>query len=458
MSQGGSLVYPYQGEKFALGNLSCRLQIKVDAYNENAKNKKYEEMGTIVSSLIMAGNGMEYRSEFSQAMVNLQFALEKRQNSRIIWELNVDSSYEHKDLEICRELVIRAIEVVGKSELSNRKIFIPLSNESKEQNIADILGMITEELEAGGLKEEKYQELLDDFAGLLKKWRELEVPKTRTQGSYELITGIIEACCKHKAYHTAVRLSGLLYAADRTKNKDYLPETMYLVGKVMYELGYMEVAKRCLMFADEDTDGECWKSGDEKYKDLLGQETKLELPEEIFEIQRQIDERVKSGEIKLYTPDEVDSYFDGELEIPIIDVKKQAKDRKKLGDKALKTYEKSAGGTKEERLQGIEKAFAVFTEAPEIYPEAVYLYIEKANIFSEAGDYSAACEELRKAYNCKDGKRDGKVLLGLAKALNSQGREKEAATYLFRTYILCGKDFIVEQAGEEMWKKVEEYL
>lgn len=458
MSKGESLVYPYAGEKFSLGNLSCRLQKKVDIYNENIKNEMLEEMKSAVSSIILTTNGIEYSNEFSQAMTILQFALEERKNSRTVWLLNVDSSYEHEDLEICRELVIRAIEIVGKSELSNRKVLVPLSNESKEENIADIFGMITEELESASLEEDKYHQLLEDFAKLLVKWRELEVPKTCAEKSYELISEIIETCCRHKAYHTAVRLSGLLFAADRTKKKEYLAATMYLMGKVMYELNYMEVAKRCFMFADEDTKGQCWKMEDEKYKGLLKQETKLELSEEIFEIQRQIDERVKSGEIKLYTPDEVDSYFYGELEIPIIDVKQQAKDRKKLGEKAIKRYEKSANGTPEERMKAIDEAFGIFTEAPEIYPEAAYLYYLKANLYLDKGELETAYDCFKKAYRCKDGKRNGLVLLGKAIVLSQMGRMNEAVTYLFRTYILCGKDFVIEKVGESTWKMVEQYL
>lgn len=212
------------------------------------------------------------------------------------------------------------------------------------------------------------------------------------------------------------------------------------------------------MFADEDTTGQCWKAGDEKYKDLLQQETKLELSEEIFEIQRQIDERVKNGEIKLYTPDEVDSYFDGELEIPIIDVKQQAKDRKKLGEKAIKKYEKSSNGTPEERMKAINEAFAMFTEAPEIYPEAAYLYYLKANLYLNKGELETAYDCFKKAYRCKDGKRNGLILLGIAIVLSQMGRMKESITYLFRTYILCGKDFVIGKVGESTWEMVEQYL
>lgn len=55
-------------------------------------------------------------------------------------------------------------------------------------------------------------------------------------------------------------------------------------------------------------------------------------------------------------------------------------------------------------------------------------------------------------------KRNGLVLLGLAIVLSQMGRMKEFTVYLFRTYILCGKDFVIDKVGEEPWKMVEAYL
>jgi len=266
-------------------------------------------------------------------------------------------------------------------------------------------------------------------------------------------------CCKHKAYHTAVRLSGLLFAADRTKKKEYLARTLYLLGKVTYELGYMEVSKRCFLFADEDTNGQCWQAGDEKYKEVLQQETRLALSEEILELQKDIDARVKSGSIpRMYTREEVLLYRKKKFDIPFVSMEPVVKERKSQGEKAIKLFEKSANATPEERLQAIEEAFAIFTEAPEVYPEAAYLYFKKGNIYLDKGDFETAYDCFKKAYNCKDGKRNGLVLLGLAIVLSQMGRMKESTVYLFRTYILCGKDFVIDKVGEEPWKMVEAYL
>ncbi len=141
-----------------------------------------------------------------------------------------------------------------------------------------------------------------------------------------------------------------------------------------------------------------------------------------------------------------------------VDIKIIEKERKKLGEKAVKRYEKSAKGTPEERLQAIAAAFVVFTEAPEIYPEAAYLYFQKGNIYLDKGEFETAYDCFKKAYNCKDGKRNGMVLLGLAIVLSQMERMKESTAYLFRTYILCGKDFIIDKVGEEPWKMVEAFL
>lgn len=51
----------------------------------------------------------------------------------------------------------------------------------------------------------------------------------------------------------------------------------------MYELGYMEAAKQCFIFADKDTKGKCREDIPEKYSELFDNETKLEITEEAIE-------------------------------------------------------------------------------------------------------------------------------------------------------------------------------
>ena len=407
-------------------------------------------------------------NEFLQSMVILLFIAGTKSSegyTRVVWTKNARAAFGHGDLEICRELVIYAIKKssVGNVRNSNKQ-YIKLRSEDKDQNVADILGIIVEELEQEGhLDESKYKELLKDFAKPLEKWRNLEVPKAKHEGSYDLVYEIMQLCYKHKAYHAALRLSGLLFVSDQTKEEEKLSESLFLSGKILYELGYMEAAKRCFIFADEDTDKECWKGEEEKYHDLLQQDTKLEMNEELLKKLEVLEERVNSGKLKIYTEEERKQFSAqrraGTLELDAsADPKKRKKMRTKLEKKAIAKYEKYAQGSDEERMKGIDEAFAVFNEEPEVYEAAAYLYYLKANCYLTQNDYETAYEYFQKAYKCESGKRNGLVLLGTAIVLSQMGRMQESVVYLFRTYILCGKDFIIDKCGEEPWKMIEKYL
>ena len=461
MNDNEELYYPTDRGEFVKRTFCNTYQELMNEYN-SISEEKVDKDGPIhaVEDIIIYATTATFPNEFTQAMVLLLLALEKKSNSRVVWLYSAEVAFNCGDLEICRELVLFAIEKSGKSDVNNSNgEFIKLSRENKEENTADILGMIIEELEKEDhLLEENYDELLNDFAGPLEQWRELDIPKSRQNRSYDLIYKIVKLCYKHKAYRTAMRLSGLLYISDQTKNKENLFKTIFLVGKIVYERGYLEVARRCFLYADGETKGECWTSDDEEYHALLQQETQIELTDEILEQDRELKEKLSNKEIKLYTEEEVDQYYDGELESPFINPKKQKKARTKIGEKAIKKYEKYAQDPMEERMKGIEEAFSVFTEKPEVYEAAAYLYYLKANLFLSQNDFETAYEYFQKAYQCEGAKRNGLVLLGTAITLSHMGRMKEAAAYLFRTYILCGKDFITEKVGKKPWEMVEKYL
>lgn len=441
----------------------------IDKYNICISEGEADGYGidyAIQNIIINFASDEKYTSnEFIQTMVILMFVEEGRDNSRWIWGQNAHVSFRHGDLEICRESVILDIKKCGASDVRNSNRQYPaLSKETKDENVADILGLIVEELEhEGHLEEDKYKELLNCFAKLLNKWRSLEVPKVKYEKSYDLIYEIIQLCCSHKAYHTALRLSGLLFVADQTNKKEKLADSIFLSGKILYELGYMEQAKRCFIFADKDTDKKCWQGEEEKYHDLLNQETKLEMNEELLNKLQMLEDMIKSGNIKTYTEEEheefYNQYFHKTLKLePSEDPKKRQKLRKKLGEKAVAKYEKYAQGSCEERLKGIEEAFAVFKEEPEVYEAAAYLYYLKANCYLSQNDFEKSYECFKKAYRCESGKGNGLILLGIAIVLSQMGRMKESAMYVFRTYILCGKNFIIEKCGDVPWKMIEKYL
>lgn len=462
MSDKEKIWYSVDGKKFLAINLADKLSLLVDEYNDLVKKSEVNEndVRSVIEDIIMLTRGQECPHEFSQMMIILMLAIVKGKIFGGEWLDGAHIAMNRGDLEICRELVIDSINSLGVSIVKNsHKDFLLLTKENKEQNVEDIFRMIMDELnEFYDVDESIYLELLEAFAELLAYWRNIEVPKTQDDEGYAVIYEIVELCYKYKAYHTAVRLSGLLYISDKTEFLEYLSNIMYLMGKVAFELGYMEVAKRCFIFANEDTEGTCWRDGDEKYEAVLKQEAKLEMTDEIFSIQSQRDENVHNGRIKLYTREDIKRYRDGEIDLEFMDLKKQKKGRKRLGEKAIKKYEKYAQGGLEERKKGIEEAFSVLSEEYEAYEEAAYLYYLKANIYMDENDLEAAYDCFKKAYHCENGKRNGMVLLGIAIVLSKMGKINEATAYLFRTYILCGKDFIIDKVGKKSWEMLEQYL
>lgn len=437
-----------------------RFQIIVDRYNDCLKNDgKNDELCEIVKELVTFSSDRERTIEFAHVMMILWLALEKRNITEVMWAESAQIAYNSVDNEICRELLIRIIEQSGKDWLNDyNEDFLPLTKETADENVQDILGMVVDELKIKeSLQEEQYEELVENFAELLDKWRKLKVPKTAAKESYTLMYEIIELCYEYKAYQTALRLAGVLWAADRTQDMEHLPATLYLTGKIVYELGYMEAAKRCFLFADEDTKGTCWKEADEQYKSVLKQDTKLEINQEILDKKSEIEGKIARGELELYTYDEVDRCYSGDRSA-CNGLWAQVEEEEILGERALEIYEKYSGESAEVRMKGIEEALQSFTVSPELYEEAAYLYFYKASIYIDEEDWTTAYEYLQKAYKCQNGKSNGYILLRLAIVLSNMERYDESIAYLFRAYILCGKEYILEKVGEDGWEMVEQYL
>lgn len=144
------LYYPFNKGKFDIWDVCGKFQKLIDEYNRVIKDNDINEtkiMSKILDIIIYVIIRKDL-NEISQAMVTLLLALEKRNNSRTVWSYCASIAFNCGDLEICRELVIFAIKKssIGDVRNSNRE-FIKLSKEDKEQNVADILGMVVEELE-----------------------------------------------------------------------------------------------------------------------------------------------------------------------------------------------------------------------------------------------------------------------------------------------------------------------
>lgn len=454
MEKANLLIPVAEDEFMSLDDIEA-IEAMVEDYNAMLSTAAYDSVNTHVGRLAYYSCESDL-PEFARAMAVLQLAREGRLADRI-WTASADIAFKNGDLEICREFVTREIKQASKADVANgNRAYIPLSKESADENVADIMGMIVDEL--GEMTEDDYEKLLEDFAAPLARWRMLKVPKWQDETAYDIVYAILEACYEHKALHTALRLLGLLYVADDRKKMPNLIKTNILAGKILYDLGYREVARRCFLFAAGDNARKRRPPFPEEYRVFVEQETKLEITDEVRERRKFIEDAVASGKYKTYTAEEFQKYLDDELEIEFPDPEEQKEERKKLGKKALGIYKKRADGDAAERLKGIDAALALFTEDAEVYEEAAYLYFLKANIYLEEGDTENAYAAAKKAYNCESGKQNGMVLLTLAIILSKMGRSSEATVYVFRGYILCGEEFVVEKIGKNAMEALEGYL
>ncbi len=181
----------------------------------------------------------------------------------------------------------------------------------------------------------------------------------------------------------------------------------------------------------------------------MNKETRLEVTEDIKNAQKYYYDGIASGKFKGYTLEQTREYRAGKLEIEFLDPKKLEKERNKIGEKAIKAYEKN---------KSVEEALAIFIEEPEVYEQAAYLYFMQANIYLDEGDLENALATIKKAYNCKNGKINGMVLLTFAIILSKMERFNEANIYIFRCYILFGGEFIAEKLGDGAMEVLEDYL
>ncbi len=452
------LYFAYNNGEFRKTNQTELIQENIDSFYDprSVRRKAYD----LADIFYFASEGIDI-NEFATA-VGIFVVSNQNGNYYTSWHEFAHIAWRWGDLEFCREYASRLQMEQGKSIVKkSNKEFLTLCDENEEQNTADILDIIFEELRLqNNFNEDTCKEVLEAFAKPIAEWRSIPVPKFMNERAYEAMYEIVEKCFERKLYKTALRLSGLLFVVDKDKAEymKHLDRTDWLLGRLMYEMGYMASAKMCFSKADSRTKGACWEGADNKYKALMEQDVKIELTEEVYRKQEELNQGILNGEITSYTGNQVRKHRLGVEKVKFPDEKKIAKERSKVGEKAVKRYEKSANGTPEERMEAIEAAFAVFAEAPEVYSEAAYLYFLKANLYLDKGELETAYDCFKKAYNCKDGKRNGMVLLGIAIVLSQMGRMNESTAYLFRTYILCGKDFILDKVGEGPWAMVEQCL
>lgn len=96
--------------------------------------------------------------EFARAMAVLEIAGSGRTAYRA-WSLSCEIAFNTGDIEFCREFAIR-----NAGEGNSEKRYNPIKRESADQNAADIMGMIIDEIgELGELEGDDYEDLLEDL-------------------------------------------------------------------------------------------------------------------------------------------------------------------------------------------------------------------------------------------------------------------------------------------------------
>lgn len=116
---------------------------------------------------------------------------------------------EHNIPEFCRETTLRDLKYMRRSDLpSMGKEYVEVIKEDKNTHVADILGMIVEELqEKGVMTDDLYEELTEELQEYLIRWRELDVPKLNSKEAHPVMKAIEEICFQHQAYRTCLILS-----------------------------------------------------------------------------------------------------------------------------------------------------------------------------------------------------------------------------------------------------------
>ena len=68
---------------------------------------------------------------------------------------------------------------------------------------------------------------------------------------------IEEVCFRRQAYRSCLILSPM-YMLSGKDCRTHFDESLFFIGKVLYELGYLEQARNCFQCVDANTDRTCW--------------------------------------------------------------------------------------------------------------------------------------------------------------------------------------------------------
>lgn len=343
--------------------------------------------------------------------------------------------------EFCREVVLRDLKHMSKSDLSNQgQEYVEVIKEDKNTHVADILGMIVDELQEKGVMTDcLYEELVNELKEYIIQWRELDVPKTEAKEAYSVMRAMEEICFKYRAYRTCLILSPM-YMISGKDCQNHFDESVFFIGKVLYELGYREYARNCFQRVDANTNQACWsKEGEEKYKRLLNEETKLEVPQWVYDRDEDMQKKVQNGEAIIVSDEEAD-----EMELFGTKRRKEEKSRERKNNNLLKKriaavseqWEEFDASEGEALHRKAEELLEILGELGKNTEEVVSIYRRKGEEYLKAQDYKGAEQEFDKAYSFRMGRYDSKLMSDFAILAEHNGQKGRAKAYQFRAKIL----------------------
>ena len=340
--------------------------------------------------------------------------------------------------ELCREIVIRELKHTSRSDLSNSgKEFLEIIKESKNEHVMDILGFALDELlKKGELTDSMCEELTDSLKTPLLRWRNLDVPKTAKEESYQIMKELECVLFAHHAYETCLILSPMLMIAG-TDCQSHYEESLFFVGKILYELGYLEYAKNCFLRVVVNGREEVLNaSEDKKYKELLNADTYLMIPHWVEDQDLDIAQMLKNGQAFWASDDEADEIEEKHDK----DLKKKAKKEKadivKCKENFGKLIDLLKGATGNQYHELLDEAKKEFDESGNSTSEIVTIYRLDGEAYLKEGDYEKAEYELKKAFTYAHGKYCPELMNDFAILAEHYNESGKAKAFRFRAEIL----------------------
>lgn len=266
------------------------------------------------------------------------------------------------------------------------------------------------------------------FETLFEMWDILPGNKLEHEESYSVAVGIIETAieCKNKEIMAEWINKMDRIAEQREKETGDKGEKEYFHGKVAYELGNYEEARKNLDFAVKNG----WRltEYDKKYADFLAGRIAETVPES------------KSGSHE----GKNDSELDEKLYKKITGLCDRGEQYADTGD---------FGEAKRLFLAALE-----YVPSPKYEWEAsTWLYTALGDVSYLDGDYDSAVNYLNEALKCPDGLGNPFILLRLGESFFELHNNEKAKNYLLQAY-MCDGDRIFEEEDEKYKKTIEELL